>query len=631
MNRVVRTALLIVAAFLFIVCGNLMAQPEIKLVSPDHAIQIEFSSAQAGVSYKILFHGRAVLQPAPMRIAAQNDPSIDAVSFGKPDHYAVNESYLWYGAHPHVDIHGKGMRVPVVRKDGATAYIIDARIFDSGFAFRLILPGETTRVPEETVGFYPVTDSVIWSFDPSKDFYEGIYEATSAAGLPKGRLAAPPVTIELPNSAGYLAITESNLKNFYGMALQSDGNGRLFVTPGSDIPPDKPFLNYHGAAEAKRLSVRVPMRGTITTPWRVVMVASTLNDLVNSDLVGSLADPPDSQLFPQGISTPWIKPGRAVWLYLDGGAWTFEGAKKFSRLAGELGFEYQVIEDQWEEWSDEQLKELVNYSKDRGVGIWVWKNRKDLNTPESRRSFFEHCNRVGIVGAKIDYFDSEAPEVVDFSLAILREAAEHHILVDLHGASKPTGEQRTWPNELTREGIEGLEHADAPRVTHEVTLPFTRLLAGPADYTPVIFDKGLNGTTWANQIASAVILTSPLLNFAANPTTMVNNPAVSVLRAIPSTWDETIVLPPSKIGELAVFARRKGNVWFLAILNGGASKTLDIPLDFLETNTYQTELVGDVADKPASVTFQRRVYGKGDRVHLSLVPGGGFVARFVQP
>src|SRR5205823_10890599 len=136
-------------------------------------------------------------------------------------------------------------------------------------------------------------------------------------------------------------------------------------------------------------------------------------------------------------------------------------------------------------------------------------------------------------------------------------------------ANKPTGESRTWPNELTREAIKGMEASKlADRATHGATLPFTRLLAGPAEYTPVIFGERRANTTWAHQVASAVILSAPLLTYGANPAKMLTNACVEMIRSIPSVWDETIVLPPSEIGEIAVFARRQGSIWFLAIMNG---------------------------------------------------------------
>jgi alpha-glucosidase len=208
--------------------------------------------------------------------------------------------------------------------------------------------------------------------------------------------------------------------------------------------------------------------------------------------------------------------------------------------------------------------------------------------------------------------------------------------VNFHGSNKPTGEQRTWPNELTREAVEGMEYCcidgvpDAPRAIHTVTLPFTRLLAGPADYTPVLFDKGLNGTTWTNQIASAVVLTSPLLTYAANPRTMLTNPAVDVIRDIPATWDETIVLPPSKIGDLAVYARRSGSVWFLAVMNGDKRQSVAIPLKFLPSGSWSARIVGDVPQQPAVEVVTQATFQAADVIHLTLRPGGGYVAEFRQ-
>src|SRR5262249_47035120 len=153
----------------------------------------------------------------------------------------------------------------------------------------------------------------------------------------------------------------------------------------------------------------------------------------------------------------------------------------------------------------------------------------------------------------------------DLYQSLLREAAELKLLVDFHGANKPTGEARTWPNELTREAIRGMEASKlADRATHDATLPFTRMLAGHAEYTPLHFGERRRNTTWAHQVASAAILSAPLLTYAAHPANMLANPCADMIKSIPSFWDETVVLPPSEIGEVAVFARRRGETWFLA-------------------------------------------------------------------
>src|SRR5262249_981900 len=153
----------------------------------------------------------------------------------------------------------------------------------------------------------------------------------------------------------------------------------------------------------------------------------------------------------------WVKPGRAVWKYLDGGEATLDGQKAFCRLAGDLGFEYVVVEGFWQKWSDDQLKDLIATGRRHGVGVWLWRHSKDIRTPLARQSLFAMCARLGVGGVKLDFFAPEAKDVVDLYQALLREKAEHHLLVNFHGSNKPTGEGRTWPNELVREAVKGME------------------------------------------------------------------------------------------------------------------------------------------------------------------------------
>jgi alpha-glucosidase len=220
--------------------------------------------------------------------------------------------------------------------------------------------------------------------------------------------------------------------------------------------------------------------------------------------------------------------------------------------------------------------------------------------------------------------------MIDRYQSILREAAERHIMVDFHGANKPTGESRMWPNELTREGVYGLEHRQTPAwAAHNTTLPFTRFLAGPADYTPVVFGDRRKDTSWAHQIATAVVFTSPLLVYGAHPQSLLDNPAVELIKSVPSVWDETRVLPPSAIGELAVFARRSGATWFLGVLNGPTSRRIQMNLGFLgEGRSYDALLVGDRTGNPAAVDVDDMQVSARTSLTLSLGAAGGFVARF---
>jgi alpha-glucosidase len=204
--------------------------------------------------------------------------------------------------------------------------------------------------------------------------------------------------------------------------------------------------------------------------------------------------------------------------------------------------------------------------------------------------------------------------------------------VDFHGANKPIGSERTWPNELTRESIRGHEyhivryHRTLPP-QHDCILPFTRFVIGPADYTPTVFNpKELRGYTWARELAQAIVFTSPFLCYADHPTNYLANPALDVLKAIPSTWDETIVLPGSDIGKCAAFARRSGKNWFIGVINGPDATMLDFPLDFLRGNdSYKMIQLGDAPDRDDDWRREEGIVQRNQRLHLTLRSGGGCV------
>jgi alpha-glucosidase len=413
------------------------------------------------------------------------------------------------------------------------------------------------------------------------------------------------------------------------MALQADGRGGFNLGLAHRQPVSHPYELRYSTNDIQRLSHAAAISGDIVSPWRVVMIGRDLNALVNCDLIHNLCPPPDPDLFPQGLNAPWLKPGRAVWKYMDGGESTIESAKEFCRLAGELGFEYNVIEGYWTHWSDDEIKDLVRYAREHGVGLWFWKHSRTLHTPEAREEFFRKLQDLGVVGAKIDFFDHEHKEVIDLYQALLADAAKHRIMVNFHGSDKPTGEARTWPNELTREAIRGMESSRLQdRATHDTTLPFTRYLAGQGDYTVLHFGARRANTTWAHQIATAAVFDMPLLTIVAHPANILTNPAVGMIKSIPPVWDQTIVLPPSEIGEVAVFARRRGDQWFLALLNGTNARTIRVPLSFLPPGKQSASLVSDRPDDPASLKIETAEVKRSDTLKIEMNSGGGFIARF---
>jgi len=602
----------------------------ITVASPNSAIKFDLSlRSEQRLSYRVTLNERPVIELSRAGVIVDGINLGDGVSVAAVERSRHDERYRTRGVHSVAVNRYNGAKVTLLHEPSGTRYVMEIRGFDDGVAFRYVMPAATAdamRVPDEANVFNFPARSTVWYHDLD-GHYEGVHEKRDVEDVPEGDWAAPPVTAQLPDGTGYASITEAGLKDYAGMVLQTDRRGGFAARLAHAAPASYPYRLRYPALDVRRLENPAPIKGEITTPWRVVLVGRDLNALVNNDTITNLSSASDPSLFPRGIDTPWVKPGRAVWRYLDGGDNTFEGIKSFSEMASQLGFEYQVVEGLWRRWTDDQLRDLISYSNQRRVGLLLWVHSRDIQNPDARRTLFKRLHELGIAGVKIDFLDHEAREVVDLYQAILRDAAEFQLLVDFHGANKPAGEARTWPNELTREGVYGLEHRAQTWARHNTTIPFTRYLAGHGDYTPVVFGDRRRETSWPHQIATAAIFTSPLLVYGANPKSLLENPALDLIKALPSTWDETIVLPGSAIGEVAAFARHKGDEWFVAVLNGPEPRTLRVDLKFLAPGTYNGLLVRDDPDNAASERIERSTLTRQGSLVINLRAGGGFIGR----
>jgi alpha-glucosidase len=374
-------------------------------------------------------------------------------------------------------------------------------------------------------------------------------------------------------------------------------------------------------------------QGSILTPWRVAIIAEGLNALVHSDIVTNLCPPPSAEL----AHADWIKPGRSLWQWWAIGAPRLVDQKVWVDAAKQLGFEYYLIDDGWRRWRApgkdqwQCLKEVIDYAKTQGVGCLVWVNSAEMTDAASRRTYLERVAALGAAGIKIDFIPACTAEITRWYEGALKDTADLHLLCNFHGAVKPTGRRRTWPHELTREAVRGHEYHMTryhriQAADHDETVLFTRFLAGPADYTPTAFDpREMVGYTWAHLLAQAVDMTSPLLHFAGKYKDFIGNPAEDLLRNLPSTWDETVVLPGSEIGKTVAFARRRGQAWFIGVLNSGEAVTLPIELSFLEQGTWQAEMFGDDPDNPATFQRESKAVTAGEKLTISMSPRGGAV------
>jgi alpha-glucosidase len=611
---------------LLLFSSTIYASDTTTVKSPDGSIQFRLFQKSRQLCFDVRLFNKPIVNSSALDLSVNGVSVTKNVVVQKTQRYKKNETYPVFGAHSKAINLFNG--ITVYTTSGELRTSIEIRVFNSGVGFRhRVASNGETFTPQENTVFNLPSKSTIWYHDLYMH-YEGVHEKKQIDSVEKGEWVAPPATFKLPQGV-YASITEADLLGYPGMALQANGRNGLVVTLANDQPTSYPYKLRYSPEDTLRMRQPAKITGTMTTPWRVIIIAKDLNTLVNSDVVTNLNPAPDPKLFPDGIHTNWIIPGRAVWKYLNGGGdGSIDVAKHFTDGAAALGFEHNILEGFWTRWTDAQLKEVADYSRQKGVGIWLWKHSKTLRTKEARDSFFSKCHAFGITGAKIDFFDSEAKEVIDLYDSILHDAARYHVLLDFHGANKPTGLMRTYPNSLTYEAVKGMEASKLlDRATHETTLPFTRCLAGPAEYTVMLFNERRRNTTWTHQIASAAILSAPLLTYAANPDTILANPAVNIIKSISSVWDETIVLPPSEIGELAVYARRKGNTWFLAVINGTEAKQINIPLKFLNGN-YKAEIARDDPANDASVIVEQKKYSSNSILELNLIPGGGYIAKF---
>lgn len=550
--------------------------------------------------------------------------------------------------------------------DGSCFYL-DARIFPDGVALRYRVPadGPVCIYGEETSFIFPSQTKTWYASGPFQYGWLQEYQERETNHI-EGELLAPPVTFQLPNGI-YAAITEANLFNFHGAVLfgtapncvrfgyvENKGHVETGIITG--LPPTKywheeirdiPWIVYPNEQSQE-----------IITPWRVLMLAKNLNGLVNNGIMAQVSDQPDKTLFPNGAKTDWIKPSRATFTWLVEGKdrLSIANHKKYVDGCAQLGIESVVVDDGWELWQQtekeandrtkwEMLKDLIDYARKKNVDIWVWRsssprfgNMSDIGLvdPVERVGFMKKCAEVGVKGLKIDFFHTENVFTVNLMENILKEAAREKLMVIFHGVNKPTGDSYTYPNLLAKEAVRGLECVGGedswapgpPWPYHNTVLPFTRWLVGPADYTPMNFRAFCpSSTTFAHQLSSIYMFTSPMLIFAADMEDMLSSPGRSFIESVPVTWDETIVLPESEIGKLAALVRRKGDVWYLTVLNGEEPKMFDIKLDFLPKGKYKMELATDSPGNRKLIEIKESKIRSGQRLKEELMSGGGFVSR----
>jgi alpha-glucosidase len=547
----------------------------------------------------------------------------------------------------------------------ANDYAIVFRAYDDGVAYRFVSnekAGEFAVAYEQAEFAFPYDYMAYIPYERDGGSYEeqffnsfeNTYSHHFISQWEKGRLAFLPLTVEAANGMK-LCITESDLRDYPGMYLNNADGGRSLRGVFANCPGQVEQGGHNmlqGLVRSRRNFI-ARITSPHAFPWRVIAISTEDRQLAESDLTWRLAAPA------AGGDWSWVKPGKVAWDWWND--WNLSGVdfetgvnndtyKYYIDFASEHGIEYVILDEGWAVNKQADLMQIVPeidlpmlcaYAEKKNVGLILWAGYWAFN--RDMEGVCKHYSAMGIKGWKIDFMDRDDQEMVQFYEKAAATAAKYHMLVDFHGAFKPAGLQRTYPNVLNFEGIHGLEQMkwsapEVDQVTYDVTVPFTRLVAGPADYTQGAMrnatrenyypcnSEPMSQGTRCHQLAEYIIFDSPLTMLCDSPTNYQREEeCASFIASIPTVWDETIALR-GKIAEYVVIARRSGTKWYVGALGNWDARDLEIDLSRLGVSAK----VGDAymdginAHRAASDYRHETVSLKGTwKVHLA--PGGGAV------
>lgn len=525
---------------------------------------------------------------------------------------------------------------------------VDFRALDTGAAFRYVLPNNGLlhhQLRSEITEFNIGTDAQHWGqpydfvtmYHPS---YETEYLSVPAGTSTPAKLGTGWGFPSLFSTSGlWVFLHESGLnKQFHGSHLQPDAPNGVYkiALPLAEEALGNGSIYPAGAGEWKM-------------PWRTFAVSNSIGDIVESNLVFDLAEPAKIE------DTKWIKPGASSWSWWSdhNSVTDVKALKSFIRLADKMGWPYSLVDANWPGASETVMQDLIAYGKERGVGMLFWYNSGGPNNfiPEqprnvlydrlARRKEFKRISALGVKGVKIDFFQSDKQFVIEQYLSILEDAAEFKLLVIFHGSTIPRGWARTWPNLMTMEAVRGGEFytfsEDIPYGLYapkqNTILPFTRNVVGSMDYTPVAYThrQSKRYTTFAHETALPIIFESGIQHLADTPDAFLKLPEVykDYFWHLPTAWDETKFLAGTP-GEEVILARRKGNKWYVAGING-ENESKDWVIDFSVLAGRGTE-ARLYTDSPEINYFSEKVtIPHGKKMKIPIQPFGGFVMVFKEP
>ena len=645
-----------VVLWLMMVCSPEigMAQFDYSLRSPDQRIEVRIRLADR-LTYDVLVKGVAILQNSTlsMKIDRTTLGSRPKVRAAQPR--AVNQEIISAVPQKSVRIRENYNELKLDMEGG---YAVVFRVFNEGVGYRLetSLPGNQAKVYAEEVRlnfagnynvYYPKEDSFF-------SHNEREFLNLPLKNIAPSALASLPAVV-VSNNGTKIAIAESDVDDYPGLWLRGTNNNALEATfppyPLKEALRQKSDRDFQVTESADYIAVT---KGTRAFPWRILAIAETDADLITNELVYLLAQPSQIQ------DTSWIKPGKVAWDWYNANniygvdfksGINTQTYKYYIDFASRYGIEYVILDEGWYKLGnllqvvpEIDIEELVAYGKKKNVGIILWVVWKTLD--DQFDAAFSQAEKWGVKGLKVDFMQRDDQLVMNFYHKVCREAARRRMIVDFHGAIRPAVMTRTWPNLVNVEGVRGLEQTKWSKYAnpeHNVTLPFTRMLLGPMDYTPgamvnsgaernfaAIFERPMSLGTRVHQLAMYVVYEAPLQMLADSPSHYLREPEVmTFLKPVPTVWDETRVLA-AKFGDYICIARRRGRDWYIGAMTDWTGRTLDIDFSFLPAGRFQMAAFEDGPNAERTghdYKATTRELNRTTKLKITLASGGGWAAR----
>jgi len=617
-----------------------------KLYSPDSSLCVEFLHTGEGtLSYRAILHNDTMIHLSPMGIVRNDADFSGNLSFVQADPVKhIDQSYVMKsGKKLKCSSHANGYTFHF--RSGSKKMCVEFYVANDGMAFRYLFPEKDTAryvITKECTAF-SIPSGKAWMAPYDKPTqWSPAYETVYQNGIPVGTPSpyreegwAFPMLFEINKK--WMLITESNTpENYFAAHVNNDSASGIY------------YVCMPLAAEAAGLGTPEPVSSLPwTTSWRVIILSPSLKGIFESTLVTDVADPCTEGDF------SWVRPGRVAWSWWSdpGSPRQYSTQKEFIDLAHEMGWEYVLVDANWNRMEGGTIEDVIRYAAEKGINVWLWYNSGGPHNPvteaprdrmydaSAREKEMQWLSQQGVKGIKVDFFGSDKQILNKLSLDILRDAARHKIMVNFHGCTLPKGWSRTWPHLLGMEAVKGEEcymfdslyPSRAPYLN--TIYPFTRNVVGPMDITPVgfTFQRYPHQTTFAHELALAVVCESGVVHFADAAKVYRRLPAgpKEFLKAIPVAWDNSILLEGYP-GEYIVVARKKDQDWYIGALNStDKKKEITIVLDFLGAGTYNALVIND-GEKTSSFASYRQTVTASDTLRQTMLPRGGFAIQILR-